>query len=99
MRKKCKKLKQKNNEEEENMLDCGLITLTWNTNTQTLQLTSSRADQICGQVIHHPFLPLPPLTVQELNYSDNLALFVVVIITFCKHRSANENTDTRSEMW
>lgn len=74
------------------MLDCVHFTLSWNMHMHKLQLTSSRADKICGQISHSPLLPLPPLA--ELNYSDNLALFVVVIITFCKQRSANKNTDT-----
>lgn len=69
-----------------------VFNLSWKTYKHGLQLTSSSADKICGQFFPLPLLPLLPFAVQELNYSDNLALFVSVIITCCNYRSAHVNT-------
>lgn len=92
---------EEQNEEKRETPDCSFFPLEADTRTRKQSHAHSNSPPAertrFGQIIHHPLLSLPPFAVQELNYGDNLALFVVVIITFCNYRSANENTHTPDE--
>lgn len=65
------KLTQENNEEKEE--DCGLL-LGMQMHIDSNSPPAEQARFVPkSPTTHHPLLPLPPLCVQELNYSDNLA--------------------------